>query len=114
MKILELLGEQQLTPQQQIARDSELIAQHQRQQWLKQQQGQPQQPVAQSPAPVATPKAASPTPDQIAKHPQYNSVYQKVLKQVQSQSTVPNPKADADRAKKFTDQRISRMIQAGQ
>jgi hypothetical protein len=108
MRISELLEEQKLTPAQQIAKDAELIAQHQRQQWLKQQQTTP--PTA---APAA-PTAPEPTLDQIAKHPQYNAVYQKILKQIQAQSTFPNPKIDAERAKKFTDQRIARMIQSGQ
>lgn len=114
MKISELLSEQQLTPQQQqIANATALIAQHQRQQWLKQQQSTTAAPVEPAATTIATPKP-SPTPDQIAKHPQYNAVYQRVLKQVQAQSTLPNPKADAERAKKFTDQRIARMIQQGQ
>jgi hypothetical protein len=112
MKISELLSEQQLTIQQQIARDTELMTRHMLKQ--RQQQQSQQAPQQSAPAPVATPKAAAPTPDQIAKHPQYNAVYQKTLKQVQAQGTSLNPKADADSAKKFTDQRIARMIQAGQ
>jgi len=111
MKISELLGEQQLTPQQQIAKDAELIGQHQRQQWAKQQSttAAPAQPAA-----TTAPPKPAPTAAQIASHPQYKTVYQRILKQVQAQSTSLNPTADAESAKKFTDQRISRMIQNGQ
>lgn len=109
MLISELLSEQKLSPADQIRKDAELMGQHFRQQWQKQQSQQP----APTASPAAPPKPA-PTAAQIASHPQYKTVYQRILKQVQAQSTLPNPKVDAERAKTFTDQRISRMIQQGQ
>jgi hypothetical protein len=112
MRMSDILSEDLST---QIARDSELIAQAQRKRWEQEQAAKMQAAAPQAVAVGATtPARPAPTPDQIAKHPKYQAVYQQILKQVQAQSTLPNPKVDAERAKKFTDQRISRMIQNGQ
>jgi hypothetical protein len=114
MKILDILSEDLST---QIARDSELIARAQRKRWEQEQAAKQAQPADTAPVPSAQPTPQSkpaPTPEQIASHPKYKEVYQRILKQVQAQSTLPNPKIDAERAKKFTDQRISKMIQSGQ
>ena len=99
--------------QAQIARDTALLAQAQRRRW-EQEQAAKMQAAAPQAVGTTTPVRPAPTPDQIAKHPKYQAVYQQILKQVQAQSTLPNPKVDAERAKKFTDQRIARMIQNGQ
>ena len=97
----------------QIANDSKLIAQAQRKRW-EQEQAAKMQAAAPQAVGITPPARTAPTPDQIAKHPKYQAVYQQILKQVQAQSTLPNPRVDAERAKKFTDQRIARMIQNGQ
>ena len=109
MKISEILDEQQLTPQQQIAKDAELIAQHQRQQWLKQQQSQqqPQQPTVAPAAPEI-----KVTPDMIAKHPQYKAWYDKYLAIELPRST--HRGAAEIQAKKYADGKITRLIQQGQ
>ena len=107
MKIAELLDEQQLTPQQQIANATALIAQHQRQQWLKQQQSQ------QQPAPAAPQSAPEikVTPDMIAKHPQYKSWYDKYYKAEFTKDG--NPASAATQAKKYADSKIGSLIRAG-
>jgi hypothetical protein len=109
MKIYELLGEQ--SPADQIAKDAALIAQHQRQQWLKQQQSQqqPQQPTAAPVAPAAP--EIKVTPDMIAKHPQYKSWYDKYYKAEFAKDG--NPASASSQAKKYADSKIASLIRAG-
>lgn len=104
MKIAELLDEQQLTPQQQIAKDTELMTQHILKQRQQQQQSQ------QQPAPAAPQKVV--TPDMIAKHPQYKSWYDKYYKTEFSKDG--NPASAAAQAKIYADGKIRRLIQQGQ
>lgn len=107
MKIAELLDEQQLTPQQQIAKDTELMTQH----ILKQRQQQRQS--QQQPAP-AVPQSAPEikvTPDMIAKHPQYKSWYDKYYKAEFAKDG--NPASAATQAKKYADSKIGSLIRAG-
>jgi hypothetical protein len=108
MKISEILDEQQLTPQQQIAKDAELMGQHFRQQWQKQQQSQQQPTPA---APQSAPEIKV-TPDMIAKHPQYKSWYDKYYKAEFAKDN--NPASASVQAKKYADGKITRLIQQGQ
>jgi hypothetical protein len=106
MKIAELLDEQQLTLQQQIAKDTELMTQH----MLKQRQ---QQQTPQQVAPVATPAVPEKvvTPDMIAKHPQYKAWYDKYYKAEFAKDG--NPAAASSQAKKYADSKIGSLIRAG-
>ena len=103
MKIAELLDEQQLTPQQQIAKDTELMTQHILKQRQQQQQSQ------QQPAPAAP--EIKVTPDMIAKHPQYKSWYDKYYKAEFAKDG--NPASAATQAKKYADSKIGSLIRAG-
>ena len=109
MLISELLSEQSHADQ--IAKDAALIAQHQRQQWLKQQQSQqqPQQPTAAPEAPAAP--EIKVTPDMIAKHPQYKAWYDKYLAIELPRST--HRGAAEIQAKKYADSKIGSLIRAG-
>jgi hypothetical protein len=111
MKIAELLNEQQLTIQQQIARDSELMTQH----MLKQRQQQQSQQAPQQAASVATPAAPEKvvTPDMIAKHPKYKEWYDKYLA-IELPRSSGNRAAAEMQAKKYADGKITRLIKQGQ
>jgi hypothetical protein len=108
MKIYELLGEQQLSPADQIRRDTELMTQHILKQ-RQQQQQQQQQPVEPA-APVAAPEKVV-TPDMIAKHPQYKAWYDKYLAMELPKSS--HRGAAEMQAKKYADSKIGSLIRAG-
>lgn len=105
MLISELLSEQNLTPQQQIAKDTELMTQHLLKQ-RQQQQAQQSAPVE----PAAAPEKVV-TPDMIAKHPQYKAWYDKYLAMELPKST-HRAQAEAQ-AKRYTDSKIGSLIRAG-
>ena len=108
MKIAELFNEQQLTIQQQIARDTELMTQHMLKQ--RQQQQSQQAPQQSAPAPAAAP-AIKVTPDMIAKHPKYKEWYDKYLAMELPKSA---HRAQAEmQAKKYADSKIGSLIRAG-
>lgn len=104
MKIAELLDEQQLTPQQQIAKDTELMTQHILKQRQQQQQSQQQA------APQSAPEKVV-TPDMIAKHPKYKEWYDKYLAMELPKS--PHRGAAEIQAKKYADSKIGSLIRAG-
>jgi hypothetical protein len=102
MKIAELFNEQQLTIQQQIARDTELMTQH----MLKQRQQQQSQQAPQQSAP-----AIKVTPDMIAKHPKYKEWYDKYLA-IELPKSAHRAQAEIQ-AKKYADSKIGSLIRAG-
>ena len=102
MKIAELFNEQQLTIQQQIARDTELMTQH----MLKQRQQQQSQQAPQQSAP-----AIKVTPDMIAKHPKYKEWYDKYLA-IELPKSAHRAQAEMQ-AKKYADSKIGSLIRAG-
>ena len=106
MKINEILRETDTAAQMDAS--TRLITQHMRQRWEAEQRAKQTAPVA---APVAAP-AIQVTPDMIAKHPQYKAWYDKYYNAEFAKDR--NPASASSQAKKYADNKITRLIQQGQ
>ena len=93
----------------QMARDTALIGQQQRQRWEAEQRlKQPTAPAPAAPAPAAPVQA---TPEQIANHPQYKTWYDRFYRK--EEQAAPGSPGNAASAKRYTDSKIKSLIQQG-